>query len=75
MEIGSVTLDALYDLGCTRTFVTNEVGQKFLESTEKEMDRSHKSMMIVANGSMQVIERKFKLPLPCDKLSGGLLTT
>ena len=63
VEIGSVTLDALYDPGSTRTFVRNRVGQRILDSTGKELDRSHRSMMIVAqwqikkaNGSMQAID-------------------
>ena len=35
VEIGSVTLDALYDPGSSRTFVRNKVGQKILYSTRK----------------------------------------
>ena len=66
MEVGSVTLDALYDPGSTRTFVRSKVGRKILDSTGKELDRSHRSMMIVANGSMQVIEGKVELPLTIE---------
>ena len=35
VEIGSVTLYALYDPGSTRTFVRNKGGQKILDSTGK----------------------------------------
>ena len=41
VEIGSVTLDALYNLGSTRTFFRNKVGQNILDNTGKELDRSH----------------------------------
>ena len=58
VEVGSVTLDALYDPGSTRTFVRSKVGQNILDSIGNELDRSHRSMMIVANGSMQIIEGK-----------------
>ena len=39
------------------------MGQKILDITGKELDKSHRSMMIVANRSMQVIEGKVELPL------------
>ena len=39
------------------------MGQKILDIPGKELDRSHRSMMIVANESMQVIEGNFELPL------------
>ena len=69
VEVGSVTLDALYDPGSTRTFVRSKVGRKILDSTGKELDRSHRSMMIVANGSMQVIEGKVELPLTIEEVT------
>ena len=34
--------------------------------TGKELDRSHRSMMVVADGSMRVIEGKVKLPLTIE---------
>ena len=69
VEIGSITLDALYDPGSTRTFLRNKVGQNISGSTGKELDRSHRSMMIVANGSMQVIEGKVELPLTIEEVT------
>ena len=69
MEIGSVTLDALYDPGSTRTFVMNKVSQKIWHSTGKELDRLHRSKMIVANGSMQLIEGKVELPLNIEEVT------
>ena len=69
VEIGLVTLDALYDPGSNRTFVWNKVGQKILDSSGKELDRSHRSMMIVANGSTQVIEGKVELPLTIEEVT------
>ena len=33
VEVGSVTLDALYDPGSTRTFVRSKVGREILDST------------------------------------------
>ena len=68
VEIGSVTLDALYDPGSTRTFVRNKMGKRILDSTAKELDRSRRSMKFVANGSMQVIEEKLKLPLTIEEV-------
>ena len=52
----------MYDPGSTRTFVRNKVVQRILYITGKELDRSHRSMMVVANGSLQVIEEKVELP-------------
>ena len=69
MEIGSVILDALYDPRSTRTFVRSKVGQKILDITGKELDRSHRSMMIVANRSLQVIEGKAELPLTIEEIT------
>ena len=69
IEIGSITQDVLYDPGSTRTLVRSKVGQKILDSTEKELDRSHRSMMIVANGPMQVIEGKVELPLAIEEVT------
>ena len=69
MEIGSVILDALYDPRSTRTFVRSKVGQKILDITGKELDRSHRSMMIVANRSLQVIEGKVELPLTIEEIT------
>ena len=69
VEIGSVTLDASYEPGTTRTFERSKVSQKILDITEKELNRSHRSMMIVANGSMQVIEGKVELPLTIEELT------
>ena len=45
------------------------MGQKILDSTGKELDRSHRSMMIVANGSIQVIEGKVELPLTLEEVA------
>ena len=45
------------------------MGQKILDSTGKELDTSHRSMMIVANGSMQVIEGKVELPLTIEEVT------
>ena len=45
------------------------MGQKILDSTGKGLDRSHRSMMIVANGSMQVIEGKLELPLTIEEVT------
>ena len=39
----------------------NKVGQKILDSTGKELNRSHRLIMIIANESMQVIEGKVEL--------------
>ena len=69
IEIGSVTLDALYDPESIMIFVSSKVGPKILNSIGKELDRSHRSMMIVANGSMQVIEGKVELPLTIEEVT------
>ena len=45
------------------------MGQKISDSTGKELDRSHRSMMIVANGSIQVIEGKVELPLTLEEVA------
>ena len=69
VKVGSVTLDALYDPGFSRTFIRSKVGPKILDIIGKELDRSHRSMMIVANGSKQVIEGKVELPLPIEEVT------
>ena len=69
VEVGSVTLDALYDPGSTRTFIRSKVGLKFLDITGKELDRWHTSIMIVAYVSMQVIEGKVDLPLTIEEVT------
>ena len=69
VEVGSVTLDALYDPGSTRTFIRSKVGLKFLDITGKELDRWHTSIMIVAYVSMQVIEGKVELPLTIEEVT------
>ena len=68
-EIGSVTLDVLYDPGSTWTFMRSKVTQKILDSTGKELNRSHRSMMIVANGCMEVIEGKVELPITIQEVT------
>ena len=45
------------------------MSQKILDGTGKKLDRSHRSMMIVANGSTQVIEEKVQLPLTIEKVT------
>ena len=47
----------------------SKVGRKILDITGKELDRSHRSMMIVANRSMQVIEGKVELPLTIEEVT------
>ena len=45
------------------------MGQKILDNTGEQLDRSQRSMMIVANGSLQVIEGKVALPLTMEEVT------
>ena len=61
--VGSVSIDALFDPGSTRTFIRKHLGERVLDLLSKKLDCSRESVMIVANGVREKIEGRAMLPL------------